>query len=135
MPEDLLELFIDRAKTLDGQLDELDPACPEYEQIVKELEIVTKLIQAHYASATTAIDLEEKRRIDEEFKHEQLKNERRRCRTEIAKVVIPSAIAAGASIGGAVGLVKVKTAIEKEGIYLGPEVWKYAYNFILKIKN
>ena len=135
MPEDLLDLMIDRAKTLDSQLDELDPATPEYKQIVDELETITKLVQAHYVSATTAIDLEEKRRIDEAFKKEQLKNERRRCRTEIAKVAIPSAIAAGASIGGAVGLVKVKTAIEKEGIYLGPDLWKYAYNFILKIKN
>ena len=135
MPKEVAELMIRRVIELDGQLDNLDPGSPEYERIIREMESLIKLLQSDYNDTMAAIDMEEKRKIDESFKIEQLKNERRRCRTEIAKVLIQSGIAAGASIGGATLLIKVKTAIEKDGYYLGPDLWKQVYNFILKIKS
>lgn len=135
MPDETLVMLVRRLITLDSQLDELDPATPEAERIVHEMESIGKLIQTDYIQGQQALDLEEKRRIDEAFKIEQLKNERKRCRTELGKTLLQSLIAAGASIGGATLLLKVKNAIEADGKYYGTDVWKWAYNFIVKIKS
>ena len=134
MPENHLELLLRRFVDLDGKIDEVAPGTPEREALVKEYTEVAKLIQADYTAGQVALDLSEKRRIDEQFKKAQSRSEVRKFVAEMTKAIVPPTLAAGASIYGSLLLLRMRVALEQDGTFIGSEVWKWAYNFVLKLK-
>lgn len=134
MPEDQLELLLRRFTDIDGKLDQVEPGSPERDALLKEYVEVAKLIQADYSSGQTALDLTERRRIDEMFKKAQSRAEVRKFIAELVKATFPPTIAAGASIMGSLMLLRMRVGLEEEGKFIPGEAWKWAYNFVLKLK-
>lgn len=134
MPEELVELLRNKIVDLDGKIDGLEAGCPARKALVDELEIYSKLMISDYTAGQNAIDMAERRRIDEKAKKMAVKAERRKARCDVIKAVVPPSIAAGASIYGSLMLIRMKLALEEEGTYLGNDTFKWAWNFILKLK-
>lgn len=134
MPEDVMELLYRRMVDFDGKLDTVDVGTPEFDAYVKAIDVIAKILETDYANGQTAFDAEERRRIDENSKKEQAKAEKRKFAAEMTKAIAGPSIAAGASIFGSLMLLRLKTALEKDNVYLGADAFKWAYNFILKLK-
>lgn len=128
MPEEVRNLLEAAMVDLDGKISSLDPGTPARAALVQEMEVYGKLLVSDYQAGQTAIDMEEKRKLS-------VKADRRKLFGELSKATLPPMIAAGASIYGSLMLLRLKLSLEDEGQYLGNDVFKWAKDFILKLKT
>ena len=128
------QMITESIVSLNAELENVETGSPEQERLVKAIEAMTKLLELDFQNQQNAYDMDERRRLDEEFKREQLKTERRKLWTDVLKALLPPCITGGFSLFGAAMLIRIKSAIERDGLYLGGDVFKWAYNYILKLK-